>query len=947
MPKGFNSQNRNDSSGSSSGYFSDDFRQRRDPQTQSSTSYLEGFAPQLRSNVSASSDPSNTGHLYSNSVESQIWSGVILFALPYLHHYKVSMAGGPLVSAVAVSPTGNMPLGAKPSEVIATGTNVLLLWPPNAPHPYIIGTLPYLSSDDKKNSAAILQSGSNSHVMKQSGYRQLPSQLVLDGQIQNFGCGRPMDGTNFEHSITTETGTSFLIDSYQAALSIDEGCGLFLNWFDNYCRLAGFQLDIQSYAEHVVQRYDEGENFAFRGSLIYPWESVGSYMKENSFTQKYEAEDYQLDPDKPYGNIDLPEDKTDIVPIYRYMEYGGYVGQGNTRMLMLPDPQGGQSTGGFRTASEGTVDIGLWQETVALDGSYTIRSAKSVSMSKYTLIPIPKRISPTDDVSEQSDNLRKDNYKFSGTYNPASASPYGNHEIWDYQPPQGQDNHLLKAAGVLDLLAFNYNWKSTHPFFYHQGDYSFPSEGALASQDPAQLKSAFYEPEYDDLSSQSYLDAPESSKLEIDERYGDVEYFKSSSHITLLDDGGVVISDGYGAQITMTGGQIRLEAPGDVMLMPGTRAITLCDEFIVRAKSNIELSSSEKDVRLKAEGNMQLLSGNGGNGGMLIENKSTQTWKHQYENSYGDDVVDSGITLLAPYSGVAAVSNSIYMRSDAIEGYGGQLTLDGGQGNNNIVMYGKAIHVFESEGMTLWEGPQGTDPGEMKETHRFHGSGTLHSSPFYCIGNLVTTGDLVVGKGVAARKNIMAGEKLAHYGSVFVGDLEGSDTDLRGNVEQAVKSATDASTNIISMGQTTFKGAFEELYSENHLGNSTFIANTIGFSFNDKKNRPDSYGYYPEKFKLLEAKWQRKIDGTKASWGKAWTETSVMYQGAQSYPWPGEKHWTEGENFLTGPSLFFMSGAGGDYTGTDRRKFHDNSGRKMNEFIKEVPQGTYILIGGD
>jgi hypothetical protein len=790
--------------------------------------------------------------------------------------------------------------------------------------------------------------------MKQSGYRQLPSQLVLDGQIQNFGCGRPMDGTNFEHSITTETGTSFLIDSYQAALSIDEGCGLFLNWFDNYCRLAGFQLDIQSYAEHVVQRYDEGENFAFRGSLIYPWESVGAYQPETSGgTAKYDYKDYQLDPEMPYGNIDLPEDKTDIVPIYRYMEYGGYVGQGSTRMLTLPSQPQNEPYNSLKNPS---TDTGLWQETVSLDGSYTMRSAKSVTMSKYVLIPIPKRVALADDTSKGSDSYREGNYRFSGKWYGSGPGKHPRPLIWDYGPGTGvekDDKPLVKASAVLDLLAFNYNWRNTHTFYYHKNDYVYPSEATTMFQTQAEgggFKSAFYEPEYDDLASQSYLDAPESAKLDIDHRFKEVEYFESSSQITLLDDGGVVISDGFGAQITMTGGQIRLEAPGDVMLMPGTRAVTLCDEFIVRAKSNIELSSSEKDVRLKAEGNMQLLSGNGGNGGMLIENKSTQTWKHQYENLYGDDVVDSGITLLAPYSGVAAVSNSIYMRSDAVEGYGGQLTLDGGQGNNNIVMYGKAIHVFESEGMTLWEGPQGTDPGEMKETHRFHGSGTLHSSPFYCIGNLITTGDLVVGKGVAARKNIMAGEKLAHYGSVFVGDLEGSDTDLRGNVEQAVKSANDASTNIISMGQTTFKGAFEELYSDSHLGNSNFITNTIGFSFNDKKDRPNSYGYSPEKFKLLEAKWQRKIDGTKASWGKAWTETSVMYQGAQSYPWPGEKHWTEGENFLTGPELNFVEKSDGGYCTSDQRTFAESGslGKDViQDFTREVPQGTYILIGGD
>ena len=920
-----------------SGYFRDElFQQHRDPDTGLATSYLEGFAPQLRSNFHSSSDPASTAHLYSNAVGSEIQTGIILFALPYLHHYKVSLAGGPVISAVAVSPTGNLPLGAKPSEVIATGTSVLLLWPATAPFPYIIGTMPYISSDDKKNSASILQSGGNSHVLKQSGYRQLPAQLVLDGQIQNFGCGRPMDGTNFEHSITTETGTSFLIDSYQAALSIDEGCGLFLNWFDSYCRLAGFQLDIQSYAEHVMQRYDEGENFAFRGSLIYPWESTGAYKPdEGEFTEKYEAKDYQLDPEKPYGSIDLKEDETDIVSIYRYMEYGGYVGQGSTRMLMLPAPD----ASGRRKASDSDIDYGLWHESVALDGSYTLRSAKSVSIGKYGFIPIPKRLKVPEDPTPDADGWRQKNYKFSGQFTQGGGD---DHNIGDLQP-QGDDKQLNRVAGVLDLLAFNYNWKSTHPFFYHEGDYNYPDEADLLEK----LTSAYYEPNYDDLSSQSYLDSPESAKLEVDHRYEDVEYFQSSSHITLLDDGGVVISDGFGAQITMTGGQIRLEAPGDVMLMPGTRAIALCDEFIVRAKSNIELSSSEKDVRLKAEGNMQLLSGNGGEGGMLIENKSRKPWDHMYDQMYGDDVIDSGITLLTKDSGIGAVGKDIYIRSDAAGNSGGQLTLDGGAGKSNIAMYGKAIHIFESEGMTLWEGPEGTDPGAMKETHRFHGDATLHSSPIYCDGDIVTMKNLIAGKHALARKNIMSGEKLAHYGTFMeVGDLTNSDPDIRAAIEEATQQVSEGLANIISMGEPAFKGSFEELYSDNHLGNTEFISNIMGFSFNDKKNRPNPYGYSPDKFKLLEAKWQRKVDGKKASWGKAWTETSVVYQGAQSYPWPGEDHWTA-SSFLTGPELKYIDGGSGKYYGKGREDAFKDDDFKLKELTPAVPDGTYILIGGD
>tara|TARA_R110002020_G_scaffold16515_6_gene58270 strand:- start:5273 stop:8056 length:2784 start_codon:yes stop_codon:yes gene_type:complete len=922
-------------SSSSAGYFDDPLGQRRDPQTDVITRYLEALqGTRCDLGTRTASDPLATGALQDYAAnppwETHREATVVAF-LPYVHQYLVLLEGGDgLVLAKALVSGNLQPLGPVAATNYAVGTSVLLYWrDATVQVPYIVGAVPVVCSDDRKNSASILQGSGNSMYLSQSAYRQLPSLLELDGQIQNYGSGRAMDGTNFEHAITTETGTSFLLDSYQIALSINEGCGLFLNWFDNYCRLSGFQLDVQSYAEHVMQRYDEGENFAFKGGLVYPWESTGNYGDSSTnFTEKYSPDDYQLDPNKPYAHIDLPEADTDLAPIYRYMEYGGYTGQGNTRMLMKPAKKDGQ-----RHAKDSDIDYGLWHESVALDGSYTLRSAKSVFIGKYSLIPIPKRVNPTENQSS-GDDYRKENYKFSGSNNIANFGD--EHYVADLQPEPGVPKavkHLVKAASVLDLLAYNYNWKSTHPFYYHKEDYYFPEESELSEE----MGDAYYEPAFSDLENQSYLDSPDSKKLHIDHKYGEVEYFQSLSYITMLDDGGVLIGDGYGAQITMIGGQIRLEAPGEVVLMPGTRAVTLCDEFIVRAKSNVELSSSKKDVRLKAEGNMQLLSGNGGEGGMLIQNKASKPWDHFYEGMYGDDVIDSGITLLAKDSGVGALGKDIYVRSDAAGNSGGQLTLDGGQGNSNIAMYGKAIHIFESEGMTLWEGPVGEEPGDMQETHRFHSSGTMHSSDKFIVkGDIISyAGNVVTERSVYAYGDCFVGGKLGHYGSMFVIDLEKADIDVDQIILDYSQAGYDAVQNMISMGGQVFKGDFTELYMPMHLGNNDFITNTMGFSFNDKEGQP--YGYTPSKFKILETRWQQAILGGA---GKAWTETSVLYQGKQSYPWPGKDNWTDETAYLRSPTLkFFEQG----------RSSMDKPGDevKLNELTERAPDGAYTLISGD
>jgi hypothetical protein len=968
----------------SAGFTSGPLEQHVDTQTTANSTVLESLSP-LLGFFRTAADPFSTQALWRHTVGQQdIMTGVVLFAMPYMHHYKVQLDNGPVVAAIGLSSGPLMPFGATATDIFSPGSNILLLWPSNSQYPFIVGGAPYLCGDDKKNLAAVLQMGGNAEVVGQRGYRELPSQLVMDGQIQNYGCGRPLDSSSFEHSISTETGTSFLLDPYQIALSVNEGCGLFLNWFGNYAKLRGFSLDIESYSEHVHQRADEGENFSFRGGIVYPWEAAGQSEYGKEFTETRSPKDYQLDPEVPYGSIDLPgEPDNDLVPIYRYMEYGGYHGQGHLRMVSLPSaPFNGRHRNPAHDGSSGP-DYGLFQESIALDGSYTVRSAKSLLFSKYCLIPSPRRSYDTEDTdggssARMQSNSRgawdpavggkkklMKNYAFSGvkpdctgidnpdTDCPAKHAVTGDLEIEKDSVPDSEHN-LLKVVGVLDLLSYNYNWRIAHPFWYHH-DYSGMQESDLVEAEDAKLDRATIKLQFDMLADRSYMAQPEASKLEIDHRYGDVDYFRTISYINMLDDGSVLIGDGYGAQIVMSGGQIRLEAPGEIMLQPGTRVVTLCDEFHVRAKSNIELSSSTKDVRIKAEVNMQLLSGNGGEGGMLIENKSDGRG-HQYQDLIGDQVKDNGITILAKDSEIGVIGKDTYIRSGA-GGSTGDIVLDT-QGNGNLKTYSNAVHIFEETGVSIWESPNigTTVEEEWRATHRFHRTESWVSSPFSARGDLSTTqGDLITDKNIYAGNNIAAGNQLAHYKGNYVGDLSQGDegTNVADIVSKRNIKVEEGHSKLLGMGYDAFNGISERYYQKDQLGNNSFIKETIGFSFNDKSD--NSYGY--SSFVLLETRWQQWSRMRLAEGGKEWKEKFVKYQGAELYPWPGKENWV-----LKGAE---QDGCWRAYA--EHKYFDPVSGygkipypplvkAEMDVFLKEdgtksgdfpAPDKNYLLIGGE
>jgi hypothetical protein len=871
--------------------------------------------------VQTQGDPIGTGSLQRNPMQdTKFFMGKVLFALPFLHSYKVQMGGGASVEAILMGHGSSVAIGARISSLLPPGTNVCLYKPPGFGRHIILGAIPALCTDDKFNVAQIMQLGSNTQVRTQDGYRQLLNVLKDGGHINNFGAGRPLDGNVFEHSVITETGVSFLLDSYQIDLSVSEACGLFLNLFDNYTKLTGFQLDLESYAEHLRQRYDEGENVYVRGNITYPWEATGSYAAWEDFTTQVDAAEYQTKKEKPYGYYDLPEDKLDLAPIYRYMEYGGYLGQGYTRMLMKPAQESGQR----RHTESDDPDYGLWQESVALDGSYTMRSAKSIYIGKYILIPIPKRERLVED-QENGDDARESNYKFSGEYGGGDS-----HKVSDVEV-EGSAKNILRVSGVLDLLAYNYNWKNTHPFYYHKKDYKFPEESELSKLEKAQEVM-----DYENTSKHGYLKEPAKKSLTIDNRYGDVDYYQSMSYLTFLEDGGVALGDGYGSQITMTGGKIRLEAPNDIMILPGARSVTLCDEMFVRAKNNVEISSTDKDLRLKAEVNMQLLSGNGGKGGTLIENKS-ESLMHAYQGLYGDQIQDNGITLLTKKSDVGVLAKNIYIRSGADEN--GSITLDSSQGEKDIVCYSKTMNIFNSKGVNIWHSPVGKAGGSFDASHRFAKGVSLISGHLILQKHLCNPeGGVISRKTVVTAGNVVAVKKMAQKGGGFVGDSS------QGGLPQDVADALDKCAEMITMhknfGEPVWKAAFPLKYYNfpTVLGNEQLITNFMGFSFND---RPSGPGYHLDgNWGLIEERWQQYVRLNLASGGQGWTEKSVLYQGNKFYPYPGKQLWVD-QPKLQQLQKFNIFDSGSAYS-KDRPGSYEEP--KISDYVPVVANGNYKLI---
>ena len=876
------------------------------------------------------SDTNNTAvdELSSLTGEAPLLSGRVIVALPYVHCYKVQVSGRatPVVAAALTQQTTN-PIGVRAGETIPVNSQVIIWQPSEGKLAYIIGIIPPVTTADKLNISDHVQQGGNSGVKKVESIRNIPK-AVKDGMgWVPMGGGRPMDSTSGEFSRLSETGIGILIDSFQAYLRVNEACGLWLNYFDNYTKLAGLSLSLMSYCEIALQIYDEGENFSLIGHCTFPWEATGMYRQGEKFSKNNDKKKVQLERDVPFAEEDL-EDFSQT-PVYRLTDYSGYLGQGWNRTLMKPASELGK-----RLMTDTDDDTGLFNEFLALDGGYSVRSAKSVTFAKYPLIPNPRRL--RDNADALGDDLTEENdYKFSGLFGKGDE-----HKVKDWNEDDVEElSNLMRPAGIMDMMAHHYNWKSTHPFYYHKKDYRYPqeNEGRFLSQVD------FYVGRFDE----SYVEVSSNTKLNISESYGEVSYYNTASFWSLTDDGSVVIGDGYGSQILMSGGQIRLEAGGDVMLMSGSRVVTLAKEAIIRTKDSIDISSSDKDVRIKAENNLHTLSGN-----ILLE--ATRPGAAQlYKEKTGEDVYGSGITLLSKGGSVNMMSQEVYVRTGLSQqgkssGFG-SLIFDLDNGEGDMTAYGNSFNFFAKTAVGIWHGAVGRDnPAELIDDYHYFGPNfSAINGPVLCNGDLIAQEGFLgaekdmIGKGGCYVLGRMACEEA------IKGLGDSSKGGFPEDVEAFFSAFTEYGEQLKDLGKDSFNQVFtDRWWLDTYPGNDKLLEDELGFSFRDKSDEGTAYGYSQDKFFMLETRYQQlQRSGLAAGNSSPWEENSVTYQGKELYPWPGRVNWKDNDTLLrykNGEETYLLFDSGGFAKSREDGK-DDYEEPRFSAWDKVKPSDEYKL----
>jgi hypothetical protein len=668
---------------------------------------------------------------------------------------------------------------------------------------------------------------------------------------------------------------------------------------------------------------DQAEYNDTQGYSPYPWEAMGMLKPGRDMVQEYTPDQFATLAGRPYySNWENKYESQQ--PFHRTQKFYGYYGQGERTVVCAPASSPawwaykftgkGDPSAPFETKvqNEWTTDalqankgpaketapvniedpanapIGLSEDNTSIDGRRFIASAKGITLAKRMLLPVPARMRrPEDGNGDDADK----NYKAAGKYGNGSGK---DHTITgDVATTDEKHPHLQRAAGILDLHGYLFNYVGLHPFHWHAKDYRTYEQSELTH---AQYNSNI--PDYTTLKGSMYLPQPSPKTLNIDHRYVGQKFYESESYISLLEDGAVVIGDGYGAEIRMCAGSITISAPGDVWLKPGKNAQMWAGrDIIMRANSGVDISTTEESVRIKAEQNVMILAGNDTSkkqGGVLIESRATAP-TYNFDEP-GDAVIFGGVVLRAKESEVIGLGKNIYMRTTG--GYGGTgaqagcITLDASLGDGNIVTKSRNLFQYaDLDGGFYQYFRNFATPGAARGVANvFKRRQTLLGSKLYVNGPVAADGR---GNGYSflGRGNIVTntGHILTQKGGL-VGPCQG---DCSGQVNAAVETIKTFATVELpkTLSQLDTEVWAVLWYNDDRPGNADTIKK-LEFSFRrDEDYRVDN------DFVIFEDRWQQyaRIGGQNTG---LWEEKPVKTGGGvETWPFPGKAKMTDKDVF--------------------------------------------------
>ena len=596
--------------------------------------------------------------------------------------HMVRCAGHQFFCPVA-SGTGNMFYGARDSLLFPVGSFVIVVTSGESSknQGVILGGFPPASATlkEKKETsftlAPELVPGTPIGPYKDKVSSDAFKKSLADNPLLNKNAGRPIDAYPGDIVHLTELGCGFWAGRATTVLRAGHDVGVECHYVDSLLRLTGFNFEQFTAGSDITAFNDEGAFTEITRLSPYVIESMGGKDEDTKVPNKKGEKRKES---KTETASYIPEE-VEQVGYWRYLRLTGYLGDvDSTYVTTLSDAAQEPRKGG--PDFEDTQDYnGVFKRTVGVDGAYTLTSAKSISLVKDLMIPVPQEIFRPDDP-------RGDN----------QDSGFTRGTLERTEPTFEEEKAYSRALSTHDIIARQSNYISTIAVQEHteaedgkDWDLKEITElkfGEETGQSWEELKEI--------PKGQFWAELPKVANIKIDKRTESAKYFLTKSCIAMHEDGSIHLEDGYGGQISMRGGNIDISCPGTLSLRPGNDAVTLAGRSITSAAGeNVEIVGMKGDVRLQADRNISVLGGNDGKGGVLIESKAETNHIASAEDLGIEEPKENrnyygGVWLKSRKGTVSVLGKQTYMGCDA----DGTVIIDGNE-NGQIMVTGNQFNT--------------------------------------------------------------------------------------------------------------------------------------------------------------------------------------------------------------------------------------------------------------
>lgn len=318
--------------------------------------------------------------------------------------------------------------------------------------------------------------------------------------------------------------------------------------------------------------------------------------------------------------------------VFRHSRLRGKSGDGDLDAISTPFEEDGIHISG----TDGTKPVGKVSVRQTYDGRHETRASGGIDHIKSLYIPVP----------EQTKQHDKD------TPN-------------DFNPEDPYDETFQTSDSDPPFTAFSSTLENQE---FDQDTEKFRNSRTNAREDYWQTLTreelAEKYPDLDVENAPKQMDALDSNKPFYDEPPSVMEkdpvtelerrLYALESIIRQQPDGTIVISDGNGSEILMHRGRITISPAADLELRPGRDCFELIPRRkVINAGEEVQIVANEGKVRIKAETDVDVLAGNGGQGRILIENRAGS-------GVAGDDSEDPGGIVLRSQSDLRAIGADLY-----------------------------------------------------------------------------------------------------------------------------------------------------------------------------------------------------------------------------------------------------------------------------------------------